>query len=116
MPIRLFYFVLFIGLYSIDVHGQAEICKWIKVFESPVQLDSLSVDTRSIHFPNDSSIVYEYNYSRGIVIIQQPEKDSVLICFKTIPFSFHNTYSNRTLAQYDSNARFKPSVIPNSWD
>ena len=115
MPIKFFYFFTLLSLCSAKVYGQNEKCIWLSEFNTPYLLDSLSVDTRSIKFPNDGVITYDYNYSQGTILVESTNKDSLLICYQTLPFSFHNTYVRRTLHEYDSNAKFKPTIVRESW-
>lgn len=87
-----------------------EHCKWIKHFDSPVYLDSLSVIPESIkvHDPADSTLIMEFDSNTNSLHLNAAVgKDSVLICYQTFPFNFKNVFYRRSLDLYDSNALFK---------
>ncbi|GAA0894463.1 hypothetical protein GCM10009122_41440 [Fulvivirga kasyanovii] len=88
-------------------------CRWVKQFDRPLQLDSLSIipNTLKIQHSDSTAFSVDHNMSRGEVTIntQQPV-DSVLICYEVFPFSFHQQYYHRSLEVYDSNAFFKDPV------
>lgn len=88
-------------------------CRWVKHFDRPLQLDSLSIipNTLKIQHSDSTAFSVDHNMSRGEVTIntRQPV-DSVLICYEVFPFSFHQQYYHRSLEVYDSNAFFKDPV------
>lgn len=85
-----------------------DICKWLKITEEPILLDSLSVLPSSIFFKNTDSISYEYDLTSGKVTIFSPANgpDSVEVCYVRLPFPLHATMKNRDLDIYDSTALF----------
>ncbi|MGD1960321.1 MAG: hypothetical protein ACFB2Y_15785 [Fulvivirga sp.] len=84
-----------------------ERCKWISTFNSSFELDSLSVEPESITTQVDDVIV-KYDISKGKALVQTDRTyDSVLVCYKVLPVSFHQRYFHRSLALYDSGALFK---------
>lgn len=90
-----------------------EKCRWVKDFNKPLILDSLSVIPGSVKA--DDNITIEQNISTGtITIIQNAQADSVLLCYKVYPFAFHQRVYNRDLSVYDSNAVFKDPVKPST--
>ncbi len=94
-------------------------CKWVREFNRPVHLDSLSVNAQSISFLGLDSVKYDYDYSRGTITIYSSNAlDSLEICYQVFPFAFHQSYQNRSIAQYDSNALFKTTPHPKAliWD
>ena len=91
-----------------------KICKWVPLTPSALFLDSLSIDPSSIEVPNlpDSLIDIQYDLSTGkIMVASKIDMDSVQICYRALPFTFHQTWQNRTLDQYDSNALFKAPIL-----
>lgn len=100
------------GLLSVaaGTYGQelGQRCKWIKEFNKPLLLDSLSVDAGSIRISADNHLAFSYDYTRGTIVVSPPSGlDSLEVCYQVYPFAFHKSYQKRTLAQYDSNALFK---------
>ena len=57
---------------------------------------------------------HKYNFNTGNLILLDSmnlENDSLLICYKTLPFSLNHVFQNRTLAKdYDSLAYFKDKM------
>lgn len=84
-------------------------CKWISTFGKPVMLDSLTVIPESIKIEEDIS--FEFNLSKNEITIASTGLDSVLVCYRTLPFDLHTTRSNRTLEIYDSTALFKDAIL-----
>ncbi len=111
--------LVFIGLLvlvSIQSHAQMsnERCKWITDFNRPISLDSLSVVAGSI--VADKSIDISHNISLGeVTLISIDQIDSALVCYKVYPLAFHQSYFNRDLSVYDSNAYFKDPVKESSF-
>src|SRR5690606_13973486 len=87
------------------------ICKWISPTSENFQLDSLTVVPESIEFSDSDSISYSYDINEGNMQLENwPEgKDSVQICYQTLPFALHAKFQHRDLTVYDSNALFVDS-------
>lgn len=104
--------ILLISLFWLSLSGanaqDGAICKWLKITEGPIILDSLSVLPSSIFFRNTDSISYHYDLTSGEITISAPlnGSDSVEICYVRWPFPLHAKVQNRDLAIYDSTALF----------
>ena len=112
---KVLYILICFGV-SVSTYGQSsnQVCKYIKVDGAPQRLDSLSVVPETIKFEGYSQIKFNYDINTGELIFNGGEDvDSVQVCYTTFPFDLTETYYNRSLALYDSNARFN-STIPNS--
>ncbi len=92
---------------------ESEKCAWIKVSVQPQILDSLTVLPQSIRIasPTDREIKYDFNLNKNEISILTTDIDSVLICFRTLPYDLHTPKSRKTLAIYDSAAPFKDRVL-----
>ncbi len=106
------YSILLLLLVSFSGFGQSyeERCRWIKNFDAPVVLDSMTVSPESIRFPhqNDSLIRFHYDINTGKVQFDTGHGlDSLLVCFRVFPFDLSKTHFKRDLHIYDSNAFFK---------
>ena len=100
---------------SLPVQAQesGQKCRWVKDFDQPLQLDSLSIvpNTLKIQHSDSSLFSVAHDMSSGEVMISaQTGVDSVLVCYEVFPFSFHQQYYHRSLEVYDSNAYFKDPV------
>jgi hypothetical protein len=98
--------------FRISTFAQSETCKWIpsETTKIPFLLDSLSVIEESIQVTDQNNKTYTFSYqiNTGLISINMgplPIADSLLICYRTFPYSFNQSVSNRTLmADYDSMA------------
>ena len=117
MPKNYKHFFLLCSLFTINISAQNQDlkCRWVHTFDYPFVLDSLSVEVESIFFPSDSTVNFDYNYSKGTILISPMNLDSIRVCYDVFPFAFHQTYARRTLNEYDSSALFKPKVPSTSW-
>ncbi|MBO3698464.1 hypothetical protein [Roseivirga sp. E12] len=98
---------------SVSLKAQTEeVCKWVSEFDSEVILDSLTVYPESVRItkPN-SKIQFEFNLNTNSILIPKQGVDSVLVCYRTLPFDLHTPKANRTLDIYDSTALFKDAVL-----
>ncbi len=85
-------------------------CKWVKTLNSPIELDSLSVDEASI-VVEPKGIRVDYDLSTGKVIFStDDDHDSVSVCYRVFPIAFHQRYFHKDLSLYDSGALFKNPV------
>ena len=117
MPIRYKLFFFFFTLFTISISGQSQHlkCQWVHTFGQPFVLDSLSVDVESIVFPADTTMKFDYDYTKGTLLINSNKLDSIQVCYKVFPFGFHQPFARRTLAQYDSTVLFKPKAPSARW-
>ncbi|QSE97099.1 hypothetical protein [Fulvivirga lutea] len=109
---RILSILLLVGLgFSVQAQMSNERCKWINVFNQPIELDSLSVVPGSI-VVTDQDVKISHNISDGTIELTQTDtsKDSVQLCYKVYPFPLHQEFYNRNLSVYDSNAYFKDPV------
>lgn len=94
-----------------------ETCNWIKPNRNSgeIILDSMSVRPSTIRVADTAGkpVAHHYQIQTGKISFgsgNDPLPDSLLVCYNTLPFSFHKTYQNRSLADdYDSLAYFKDS-------
>lgn len=111
-------FILTLG-FRISTFAQSGMCKWIptEAVKEPFLLDSLSVIEESIQITDKSDKNYNFSYhlNTGMISIdlgEPPFADSLLICYRTFPYSFNQSVANRTLmADYDSMALFRDNRI-----
>lgn len=90
----------------------AEQCRWLKPESSWQQLDSLSVLPASIRLPeSDSLAALSYELNSGMIRFDSAAwPDSVLVCYRRLPYALHKSYYNRSLAVYDSSALYESPV------
>ena len=117
MPTKNTHFLFLCTLFTISISAQNQDlkCRWVQTFGQPFVLDSLSVDVESIIFPSDNTVNFDYNYSRGTLLISPESLDSIQVCYRVFPFAFHQSYARRTMEEYDSSALFKPKPPSTSW-
>ncbi|WP_141719803.1 hypothetical protein [Roseivirga misakiensis] len=103
---------LLIFLFSGLLKGQTnETCKWVETFDEPIVLDSLTVYPESIYIKAPSNdIQFKFELSKNTILIPKQGVDSVLVCYKTLPFDLHTPKANKTLDIYDSTALFKDAI------
>jgi hypothetical protein len=105
--LRLLCCLLAMPLFAYAQSGPAPLCRWIRPATTPFLLDSLTVLPQSIQL-QDSSLQWQYLPATGQLQFKGKElPDSVLICYRTLPYSLHAPVHKRTLAEYDSLAPFK---------
>ncbi|EOZ92376.1 hypothetical protein A33Q_4469 [Indibacter alkaliphilus LW1] len=120
--IRLGYFLGFLVLAFCGIvagaNGQSETCRWLPLSEAKDSflLDSLSVQQESIKISdsNGETFSFEYSLSTGEIKIKLEEAgpDSLLLCYRTFPYAFHQGSAKRTLmVDYDSMAMFKDNRV-----
>ena len=100
-------------LLSVSLKAQTgELCKWVTDFDEGVTLDSLTVYPESIRISKPrSDIKFTFNLNSNSILIPNQGADSVLVCFRTLPFDLHTPKTNKTLDIYDSTALFKDAVF-----
>ncbi|MEQ8926869.1 MAG: hypothetical protein RLO81_13700 [Fulvivirga sp.] len=104
--------LLFTGLvFSAEAQMSNERCKWIKVYNAPIELDSLSVITGSITiFDADVEVIHQISEGTIELVSDNNAPDSIQVCYKVYPFPLHQKFYHRDLSVYDSNAYFKDPV------
>lgn len=103
-------FILLLSLTSLLKAQGNERCKWIKTDGKPVVLDSLTAIPESIRIENQSALPFEFMLNTNQIKITSSSIDSVLVCFRTLPYDLHSKRANKTLAIYDSTALFKDAI------
>lgn len=89
-----------------------EVCKWISEFDRSTTLDSLTVYPESIKIARPSTgITFTFDLNTNSIFIPSQGVDSVLVCYRTLPFDLHTARANKTLDIYDSTALFKDAVL-----
>jgi len=111
MSLRLFVIGLF--LIPVIVFGQQnEKCLWVKAFNTPIEIDSLTIIPSSIQIGNvsDGSATTLYNPASGLITVKTTrEFDSLEVCYQTIPYKLNEVHQKRNLAQYrEDNMYRKP--------
>lgn len=87
-------------------------CIWVKEFGQRVVLDSLTVYPESIKIKSPrADIKFDFELNTNTINIPDQGVDSVLVCFRTLPFDLHTPKANKTLDIYDSTALFKDAVL-----
>jgi len=97
--------------------AQEQKCLWkpVNAKKAIYFLDSMSMLESSIQVQDahGNTFSHEYDLSTGRLIVLDDgntAKDSLLICYRTLPFSLNHVFQNRTLKEdYDSLAYFKDS-------
>lgn len=103
---------LFSLLFSALLSAQSgDKCRWIKTFDAPVVLDSLTAFPESVNIKNPASgVEFVFDLSTNTIIIRSPGADSVEVCYRTLPYDLHSPRARKTLDIYDSTALFKDAV------
>ncbi len=106
---QLFLVICTIGVTSAYSQENNLRCKWVKTFEKPFVLDSLTVDSKSINIEgNNSNATIQYDLTGGKATIKNAGNiDSLKVCYRVFPINFTEKYQLRTLEDYDSSALFK---------
>src|SRR5665811_8318 len=107
------FFLMVLGVYFF-ASGQQATCRWVNMeaISNAFLLDSLSAldSTITVKDNRNQDLPFKYNINSGLITIEADlvESDSVEVCYRTLPFSLHQVYANRTLSMdYDSTALFK---------
>ncbi len=96
--------ILFLCQQKVSAQLNNDRCVWVKHFDLPIKLDSLSVVPGTISLSEQTQVKESQN---GTFIFKKTDSDSIQVCFKVFPIDFNRTYFNRDLTVYDSNAYFK---------
>jgi len=78
---------------------------WIKTFNQPISIDSLTVVPGSISLSDTISFTNEYDENTGLLTINTLKKDppdSVEIAYSVFPYDFRKSYSKREFTLADS--------------
>ena len=105
----LFIIAIFLILIPLALKAQENRkCRWIKVNNDSLLLDSLSVLPESITL-SEKSTTYTYDINTGLLSFEAvPELvDSIEICYTTLPVAMHQKIQNRDISVYDSSAFFE---------
>lgn len=102
--------LVFLSFFAVAQQSN-ERCKWIKVSDEGIDLDSLTVLPSSITIrttQNDSisGFIYDLN-NGGLLINDGSQYDSLLVCYRVLPYRLHKKVYHRNLSVYDSNAFFQ---------
>ncbi len=92
--------MFFLGSVAITAWGQQsnDRCRWLSVFNQPVQLDTLSIVPGSIFISSPRTREFELDQETGLVtIFSTQSEDSVQICYKVFPYNLYQEVRNRTL-------------------
>lgn len=117
--LRRFLLLGFLLLISVWVEAQTENCKWFSVIElqGSILLDSLSAieETIKVQDKLERTYPFKYDLSSGMIKVNLDSSamvDSLQICYRTFPYSLHQTAAKRTLMQdYDSMAMFRDNRV-----
>nr|WKN36912.1 hypothetical protein K4G66_31590 [Tunicatimonas sp. TK19036] len=89
-------------------------CRTILPTQDSLFVDSLSVVPQSLLLIYGQDTLkqdqYDYNYSTGYLVFDDSfnnPRDKLTICYRTLPFSFHQIHARRDLSVYDSTAMFQ---------
>jgi hypothetical protein len=106
----IFIFSCLLILHQLALAQNSERCKWIKTDGKAVVLDSLTAIPKSIRIEGNDSIPFQFLLNSNEIKFESSAMDSILVCFRTLPYDLHSKRANKTLAIYDSNALFKDAV------
>jgi hypothetical protein len=76
-------------------------CREVSMAQAEFLLDSLTVVPGSIVIKNDPGISYSYDPNTGLISFAPPQEGIIEICYQTIPYTLHHTYSNKSLEEYN---------------
>ncbi len=88
-------------------------CTWVKNFNVPLDIDSLTLIPSSIRITNvsDSSVAVEYDPSAGKLTLKtRVHFDSLEVCYQTFPWKLNEVHQKRSLAEYRDNNMYKMPV------
>lgn len=93
-------------IFLINLLAEAQIsndrCQWVAVFNKPVKLDSLSIFPESLSLSSTSEEI-TYDYITGYITIHSNRPlDSILVCYKVLPYDFYHEYKNKSIELTDS--------------
>lgn len=83
-------------------------CKWVNANGKAEVLDSLTVIPESIIIATGQQ--YNFQLQKNSITINDPEVDSIRVCFRVLPYDLHTGYANRSMNLYDSTALFKDAI------
>ncbi len=114
MKIKWATILFFLSSVTLTVKGQQsnDRCKWLSVFNQPIQLDTLTIVPGSILI--DSRIAYELKFdaeTRSISLFSAQPEDSVQIFYKVFPYNLYQEVKNRSL---DTAGSVNPEIVQKS--
>lgn len=89
---------------------QNQKCSWVKYFNTPIDIDSLTLIPSTIKLVNisDSSATVSYNAATGHLIINtMRDFDSLQVCYRTFPYKLNEVYQKRSIAEYRENNMYR---------
>jgi hypothetical protein len=100
--------IIFLSFLPLFLHAQQtnDRCVWIKQFNEPIYLDSLSLVPGSLKAENPDVNFVELQQAGKVIVSYQGTLDSVRVCFKVFPINFTRRYFRRSMDIYDSAALF----------
>jgi len=101
---RLYSCLLFLLVAHVSVTQNLR-CKWVKVSEHPVVLDTTIVETGSVSIR--TVISYNYDPATQTLNFNSTNVDSVFVCYRVLPKNLLPEMSNREISSYDHSA---PSI------
>ncbi len=91
---------------------QVSRCAYVKIFNEPVEIDSLSIVPGSIYSePAGAPITYDFSTGKIVISMAVPP-DSIRICYQVFPISFTREYGRRleSYNQADSSVTYKDTL------
>ena len=113
MVLRILFTCFTFLLLSFSVKAQTEErCKWVKTDGVSVILDSLTAIPESIKIAQlaEQNVLFNFELNTNSISVSYPALDSVIVCYRTLPYDLHTKRANKTLDIYDSTALFKDAV------
>ncbi|MDQ3534133.1 MAG: hypothetical protein M3421_00735, partial [Bacteroidota bacterium] len=111
MYLKYYLQIVFLTLaYSANAQYASQKCRFEKLDSRQFTLDSLSVDAGSIKIEGVADSLFSYNINTGkleLATTATITQDSILICYRTLPYRLSDIRFNRSMNEYDSNAIFK---------
>ncbi|MDZ7607033.1 MAG: hypothetical protein U5K79_15915 [Cyclobacteriaceae bacterium] len=111
---RKFILLVFLVPGFVQAQENHQKCKEIVYAGEALLLDSLTVIPESI-VVSDTAIVFHYDPSSGMISFPQlTTRDTVRICFQTIPYQLHKNYYRKLPAEYREQQVFQSPVSDNN--
>ncbi len=88
-------------------------CKWVKKFNVPLDIDSLTLIPSSIRITNvsNSDVAVIYDPATGRLTLKTRKNiDSLQVCYQTFPYKLNEVYQKRSVTEYRENNMYKMPV------
>lgn len=114
--------LIVIGLLLIPVMvfgQQNKKCLWVKNFNIPVEIDSLTIIPSSIRVKSvsDTSVTVHYDTESGMITVKTIHHyDSLEVCYQSLPYQLNEVHQKRSLAQYRENNMYRKPERQNKGD